>query len=81
MANNQIKELKEAFDVFDKDGSGNIDANELRSVLNSLGLGNTDDEFNSLMKSMDRNNDGTISFVGKILILIKCVIVTYKYLF
>jgi Ca2+-binding EF-hand superfamily protein len=51
--------------VFDKDGSGNIDANELRSVLNSLGLGDTDDEFNSLMKSMDRNNDGTISFVGK----------------
>lgn len=59
-----MKELKDAFDLFDKDKSGVISSSELRQVLSALDIDGIDDEFESLMTSMDRNNSGTIEFVG-----------------
>ena len=34
----QKQEIKEAFDLFDTDGSGNIDPKELRAAMQSLGF-------------------------------------------
>ncbi len=59
-----FSELKDAFDLFDADGSGEISSEELKNVLQSLDLACVDDEVDVLMKAMDRNGDGSIQFYG-----------------
>lgn len=54
------EELLNAFKVFDKDGSGTISSDELRSVLRSLGENLTDDELEEMIKMADGNGDGQI---------------------
>lgn len=58
------QELRNAFNVFDKDGSGTISAEELRLVLKTLKTPGEkdvdDDEINDMIKQADVNGDGTI---------------------
>ncbi|KAB5511660.1 hypothetical protein GE09DRAFT_1047467 [Coniochaeta sp. 2T2.1] len=54
------EELKNAFKVFDKDGSGTISAIELRAVLQHLGENLTDDDLDEMLKMADKNGDGNI---------------------
>lgn len=58
----QKLELKEAFDEFDKDGSGTITTKELLPVLRSIGQNPSEDEILSLVIEYDVNGDGTIDF-------------------
>lgn len=51
--------LKLAFSVFDENGSGQITASEMRSVM-SFGL--TDQELDEMVKEVDRDGDGSIDF-------------------
>lgn len=53
-------ELMETFDLFDSDGSGSIDANELGSVMSSLGVSLPPEELADLLKRMDVDGDGTV---------------------
>ncbi|KAL1504729.1 hypothetical protein AB1Y20_008507 [Prymnesium parvum] len=55
-------ELRQAFDCFDKDGSGSIDRAELSSLMSSLGISLLDDELERLYAEMDIDGDGSISF-------------------
>ena len=52
--------LKLAFSVFDQDGSGQITANELRSVMSQFGL--TDRELDEMIKEVDHDGDASIDF-------------------
>lgn len=54
-------ELRAAFKVFDRDGSGTISVKELRTVMESLGEKLTDDEFDEMMKEADKDGDGSIN--------------------
>ena len=54
------QELRDAFRVFDKDGSGTISSAELRKVLVSLGEDLTDAELDEMLKLADKNGDGHI---------------------
>ncbi|KAH8902980.1 EF-hand [Coniochaeta sp. PMI_546] len=56
------EELKNAFKVFDKDGSGTISAIELRAVLQHLGENLTDDDLDEMLKMADKNGDGNIDY-------------------
>jgi centrin-1 len=38
LTEDEIEEIKEAFDLFDSDGSGTIDPKELKSAMQSLGF-------------------------------------------
>ena len=38
LTEDEIDEIKEAFDLFDTDGSGSIDPKELRAAMQSLGF-------------------------------------------
>lgn len=46
----------------DKDGSGKIDATELRNIMLSLGENLSDEEVNQMIKEADLNGDGEIDF-------------------
>ncbi|CAI0651272.1 unnamed protein product, partial [Colletotrichum noveboracense] len=56
------EELKNAFKVFDRDGSGTISAEELRHVLKSLGENMTNAEIDEMIQMADKNGDGTIDY-------------------
>jgi len=56
----QRAEFKEAFDEFDKDGSGSISTKELLHVMRSIGQNPTEDEINELVMESDMNGDGTL---------------------
>ncbi|XP_022751671.1 calmodulin-like protein 3 [Durio zibethinus] len=57
-------ELKEAFDVFDKDKDGLISVEELGSVLCSLGLkeGNKMEDCKAMIRRVDMDGDGMVNF-------------------
>ena len=57
--------LREAFNVFDKDGSGFITFEELKQVMESLGEKLTDAEVNEMLTEADEDSDGQVSFEGR----------------
>ena len=60
--NDKEDETKEIFRVFDKDGSGTIDAEEVRHVLHNLGEKLSDKEVGELMKEADIDGNGEIDY-------------------
>lgn len=56
------KELRDAFAVFDSDGSGSIDRKELKRLMKKLGQALTEAELDAMMDEVDTNGDGEISF-------------------
>ncbi|XP_043692941.1 probable calcium-binding protein CML45 [Telopea speciosissima] len=59
-----IEEVKEAFDVFDENKDGFIDARELQRVLCSLGFaeGSGVQDCRKMIRAFDMNGDGKIDF-------------------
>merc|ERR1712072_10533 len=62
MTAEQKKEVKEAFDLFDTDGSGAIDAKELKIAMQALGFEPTSDEIAKMMKDIDADGNATVEF-------------------
>ena len=58
----QRQEIREAFDLFDADASGTIDAGELKTAMRALGFEPDDAEIETLIASVDTDASGTISF-------------------
>merc|ERR1712022_80963 len=58
----QVTEIKEAFDLFDTDGSGAIDAKELKVAMRALGFEPKKEEIRKMIGDLDKNNDGTVDF-------------------
>ena len=58
----QIKELQEAFMLFDRDGDRTISVEELGIVLRSLGQNPTDEEISDMIRDVDDNDDGTCGY-------------------
>jgi len=56
-------ELKEAFDVFDKDGNGKITAQELADTMKALGENLTHEDIEFMMSEVDQDDDKEIDFV------------------
>ena len=58
------EDMKEAFNVFDQNGDGYISVDELRSVLDSLGLkqGKTIDDCKRMIMKVDVDGDGRVNF-------------------
>lgn len=59
------EEMRNAFKIFDKDGSGKIDAKELRHAMKSLGETMTDGEVDEMIKAADQDSDGKVDYSGK----------------
>merc|ERR1719389_1127917 len=56
----QVEQLRAAFSVFDKDGSGKVTADELGMVMEECGEAVTEAEISEMIK--DVSVDGTIDF-------------------
>ncbi|POS81320.1 calmodulin [Diaporthe helianthi] len=56
------QELREAFKVFDRDGTGTISKDELRSVMKSIGESLTEAEIDEMLHFADSDGSGTIDF-------------------
>ncbi|CAF1008581.1 unnamed protein product [Adineta ricciae] len=55
-------ELRVAFQQFDQDGSGYIQANELESIMRKMGRRFSKSQIDNMVKSLDSSGDGKISF-------------------
>jgi len=60
--NNAEDEIREAFKVFDNDGNGFINRQELRVVMMNLGEKLTEDEIECLIDDVDIDGDGQINY-------------------
>ena len=62
LTDQESKELREAFNMFDKEGAGTIWADEVRVALRVLGFEASDEEVHQLIGQFDRNKSSTIDF-------------------
>jgi len=57
-----VEEIKQTFDLFDKDRSGAIDRHELGEVFKSLGQHYTEKELQEMINDIDDDGSGAIEF-------------------
>jgi calmodulin len=62
LTDEQIIEFREAFQAFDKDGSGSITTKELGTVMRSLGQNLNESEIKEIIDEVDEDKNGTIDF-------------------
>lgn len=55
-------ELRTAFRVFDRDGSGSVSNAELRAILQAVGERRSEAELEAMMVAADNDSDGTINY-------------------
>jgi len=58
----KLAELRSVFEMFDSDGSGDIDCSELRAVMKEFGLNPTKKELIQMIKTYDADQSGTIDW-------------------
>lgn len=68
-----VTDWENCFRSFDRDNSGNIDRNELKTALTNFGYRLTDQTIDMLIRKYDRAGRGTIYFDD----FIQCCIVLY----
>ncbi len=62
ITDDQLVELKEAFEMFDRDRDGWIGQKELGNILRSLGHEPSEMELADMIRDSDKNEDGLIDF-------------------
>lgn len=62
LTEDQKQEIREAFDLFDTDGSGTIDAKELKVAMRALGFEPSKEEIRKLISQVDADGSGTVDF-------------------
>ena len=62
LSEDQRTEIKEAFDLFDTDGSGTIDQKELKVAMRALGFEPKKEEIMKMIRDADQDNSGVIDF-------------------
>ena len=58
----EIEEAREAFNLFDVDGSGRIDPKELKEAMISLGYTNNNAVISDMIADLDKDSTGDIDF-------------------
>jgi centrin-1 len=62
LTEDEIEEIKEAFDLFDTDGSGTIDPRELKAAMQSLGFEAKNATIYQMVSDLDKDGSGAIDF-------------------
>ena len=58
----QLKDLEAAFGLFDKNGDGAIEKEEIQQVLENMGICPSEADLADMMSHVDLDGNGTISF-------------------
>jgi Ca2+-binding EF-hand superfamily protein len=58
----QVAEIRKAFNVCDVDGSGTIERGELAKVISELGENPSEEELMELLEDLDADGNGTIDW-------------------
>eukprot|EP01064_Diplonema_japonicum_P037740 TRINITY_DN893_c0_g4_i1.p1 TRINITY_DN893_c0_g4~~TRINITY_DN893_c0_g4_i1.p1 ORF type:complete len:194 (+),score=50.11 TRINITY_DN893_c0_g4_i1:30-584(+) len=67
----QKAEVKQAFDLFDVDGTGKIQAKDIKVALRALGFEPNKDELKRLVSSVDKTGSGVLDFNMFLEVLVK----------
>ena len=62
LTEDEVLEIKEAFDLFDTDGSGTISTEELKKALSNLGIDARNQTLLNMMADLDKDRSGAIDF-------------------
>ena len=62
LSDDEVEELRQAFDLFDTDGGGTIDPKELRAAMRSLGLETKNQTVYQMIQDIDKDAKGEIDF-------------------
>merc|ERR1711981_477010 len=62
LSDQQVNECREAFELFDTDGSGSVDAKELKVAMRALGFEPKKEEIAKMIADVDDSGDGEIDF-------------------
>eukprot|EP01001_Neometanema_parovale_P011092 NODE_7330_length_774_cov_98.980031_g7089_i0.p2 GENE.NODE_7330_length_774_cov_98.980031_g7089_i0~~NODE_7330_length_774_cov_98.980031_g7089_i0.p2 ORF type:complete len:203 (-),score=86.93 NODE_7330_length_774_cov_98.980031_g7089_i0:166-711(-) len=62
LTDQQKREIKQAFDLFDTEGTGKIEAKEVKVALRALGFEPKKEEMNKIIAEVDKDGSGTIDF-------------------
>ena len=60
MQESEIAELQEIFNLVDKDGGGSISREELREVMETLGIKATQEEVDKMIEEIDQDSNGEV---------------------
>lgn len=63
-------ELKDAFQVFDKNGNGMVSIGDIKHSLTTLGERLADEELDELIREVDQNGEGQVNFEDVIKVLL-----------
>merc|ERR1712188_124301 len=62
LSEEQMDEIREAFNLFDGDQSGAIDVRELKAAMRALGFEVKNEELKKMVSDVDNDGNGTIEF-------------------
>lgn len=62
MSDDELEELREVFDHYDRDGNGVIDRDEFKTLCRALDAGFRDAEVAAGLDAVDANGNGRIEF-------------------
>lgn len=62
LTSDEVEEIREAFNLFDTDGSGTIDPRELKAAMQSLGFDNKNPTVYQMIADLDRELSSVIDF-------------------
>ncbi|XP_047208814.1 caltractin [Girardinichthys multiradiatus] len=69
LAEEQKQEIREAFELFDTDGSGHIDVKELKVAMRALGFEPKKEEIKKMIAEVDKDGTGKIFFADFLAIM------------
>lgn len=62
LTQDEVAEIREAFDLFDTDHTGEIDVGELKQALQNLGIDSSNQTLQNMLQDIDQNGSQTIDF-------------------
>ena len=73
----EVAEFREIFNLVDLDGGGSIDLDELRELMDLLGMNASKDEMEAMVNEIDSEGTGEISFHDFVKVMSKKVTPDY----
>lgn len=65
MPSDDADQLRQAFSMMDRDGSGKISAGELKQVMRSIGERLSDEDVDEIIREIDMDGDGEVDYEGR----------------